>query len=283
MPTMKISDGEIYYEVHGSGPPLITAAGLGGVGSFWNPQIEAFAPHVQFVLHDHRGTGQSSRDLITYSVPQMARDVLELADGLGIERFHFAGHSTGAAIGQEIALRHPDRLLSAVLCSGWARRDPWFSRCFATRATLLKEAGPEAYVKAQGLFIFPPWWVSANDAKLAALEATQLAHFPAAEIVLSRIAAITSYGLAEELGAIRTPALVVCADDDHLTPPHMSVDMHRLIPGSELALLPTGGHFNTITRADDFNETVLGWLLAQTAGQAWTPPDFVRTSTLHQA
>lgn len=280
---MKFSDGEIYYEVHGSGPPLITAAGLGGAGSFWNPQIQAFAPHFQIVLHDHRGTGKSSRDLINYSVPQMARDVLELADGLGIERFHFAGHSTGAAIGQEIALRDPDRLLSAVLCSGWARRDPWFSRCFATRATLLRQAGPEAYVKAQGLFIFPPWWVSANESKLQAMEEAQLSHFPPTEIVLSRIAAITAYGPAEELGAVRVPALVVCADDDHLTPPHLSLDMHRLIPGSELAILPTGGHFNTVTRPEEFNETVLGWLQAQVSGSPWKRPNYAAKMTLHQA
>ena len=281
MPQMPITDGELYFEVHGDGPPLITAAGLGGLGSFWAPQLEAFTPHFKVVLHDHRGTGRSSRDRIAYSVAQMARDVLDLADGLGIERFHFAGHSTGAAIGQELALRHADRLLSAVLSSGWARRDPWFSRCFETRATLLREAGPAAYVRAQGLFIFPPWWVGANDAQLAKLEEAQLAHFPPEEIVLSRIAAITSYGPGEELGSIATPCLVVCADDDHLTPPHLSVDMHRLIPGSDLALLPTGGHFNTITRPEEFNETVLGWLTAQVTGDGWTRPAFAHDQTVH--
>ena len=281
MPVMPITDGELYYEVHGVGPPLITAAGLGGVGAFWNPQIADFAPHFQVVLHDHRGTGGSSRDRITYSVVQMARDVLDLADGLGIERFHFMGHSTGAAIGQELALRHSDRLLTAVLASGWARCAPWFSRCFETRATLLKTAGPEAYVRAQGLFIFPPWWVDVNDAQLAAMEQAQLAHFPPAEIVLSRIAAITSYGPGEELAAVRTPSFVVCADDDHLTPPHLSVDMHQLIPGSELAILPTGGHFNTITRPDDYNAAVLGWLKAQIGLEPWTRPSFARAETPH--
>jgi aminoacrylate hydrolase len=125
--------------------------------------------------------------------------------------------------------------------------------------------------------------VSANDAKLQAMEEAQLSHFPPTEIVLSRIAAITAYGPAEELGSIQVPTLVVCADDDHLTPPHMSVDMHRLIPGSDLALLPTGGHFNTLTRPEEFNETVLGWLQAQVAGTAWRPPAYVRHATPHQA
>jgi|tagenome__1003787_1003787.scaffolds.fasta_scaffold20871044_2 aminoacrylate hydrolase len=283
MPSVRLSDGELFYEVHGSGPPLITAAGLGGVGSFWAPQLGSWSAHFRVVVHDHRGTGQSSRDLITYSVPQMARDVIGLADALGIERFHFAGHSTGASIAQELALTYPDRVLSLVLASGWARPDPWFTRCFETRERLLRSAGAEAYVRAQALFIFPPWWVSDNDDRLQSMEEAQLKHFPPTEIVSSRIAAITSYGPGDELNRIRTPSLVTCADDDHLTPPHFSLDMHRLIPGSDLAILPTGGHFNNVTMPDQFNATILGWLLAKLHGHQWSAPDYVKTATAHHA
>ena len=282
MPHMPITDGSLYYEVHGNGPPLILAAGLGGVGAFWAAQLPALTPHFTVVLYDHRGTGQSSRDLITYSLPQMARDVLDLADGLGIGAFHFAGHSTGSAIGQELALQHRERLLSAVLSSGWPRPDPWFSRCFETRATLLEAGGPAAYVKAQALFLYPPWWVSANNAKLEAMEAAQIAAFPPPAIMFSRVAAITAYGPGEALRGITTPVLVVCADDDHLTPPHFSVEVHRLIPGSDLAILPTGGHFNPVVQADVFNAVLAGWLLAQVGGVAWVAPEGVAGGTVHQ-
>ena len=283
MPTMPITDGELYYEVHGDGPPLLLVAGLGGVGAFWTPQLDALVPHFRVVLHDHRGTGQSSRDRIAYSVGQMAQDVLDLADGLGIGRFHFAGHSTGAAIGQELMLRHAGRVTAAVLSSGWARRDPWFHRCFEVRDRILRDCGPEAYVRAQALFLYPPWWVSVHPERLATMEAAMIAHLPPPEIVSSRIAALMAYGPGDELAAIRTPTLVVCADDDHLTPPHYSVDMHRLIPGSDLAILPDGGHFNTTSRAAEFNETMLGWLLAQRGGTVWTPPAFARGDTVHRA
>ena len=151
------------------------------------------------VTYDHRGTGQSSRDLIAYSLPQMAGDVLALADGLGFGRFHFCGHSTGSAIGQELALHHRGRLLSAVLSSGWGRVDPWFVRCFEARSALLRDVGVEAYVKAQALFLYPPWWVSANAGRLAAAEAAQVAGFAPPEILLSRVAAITAYGPGEAL------------------------------------------------------------------------------------
>ena len=281
MAIMPITDGALYYEVHGSGPPLILAAGLGGVGAFWAAQLPALTPHFTVVLYDHRGTGQSSRDLITYSLPQMARDVLALADGLGIGAFHFCGHSTGSAIGQELALHHRERLLSAVLSSGWARPDPWFARCFETRATLLQTGGPAAYVKAQALFLYPPWWVSANNARLEAMEAAQIAAFPPPAIMFSRVAAITAYGPGEALAGITTPTLVVCANDDHLTPPHFSVEVAALIPGSDLAILPTGAHFNPVVQADAFNETIVGWLLAQCRGEPWRRPGWVARGTVH--
>ena len=115
------------------------------------------------------------------------------------------------------------------------------------------------------------------------MEAAQIAAFPPTEIMLSRVAAITGYGPGEALGTITTPVLVVCADDDHLTPPHYAVEMHRLIPQSALAILPTGGHFNPVTQPDLFNAVLTGWLLAQRDGQVWTPPDGVRPGTVHQA
>jgi pimeloyl-ACP methyl ester carboxylesterase len=99
--------------------------------------------------------------------------------------------------------------------------------------------------------------------------------------MLSRVAAITAYGAGEGLGAITTPALVICADDDHLTPPHFSAEVHRLIPGSTLAILPTGGHFNPVTQPDIFNETVLGWLQAQISGAKWFAPAGVLGATVH--
>jgi len=279
MPIMPIRDGALYYEVHGTGAPLLLVSGLGGVGSFWAPQLPALTQDFRVVIHDHRGTGKSSRDTITYAIAQMAEDVLALADGLGIETFHFAGHSTGSAIGQYLMLHHPKRLAAAVLSSGWARKDPWFDRCFAAREQLLQLGGPEAYVRAQALFLYPPWWVSANAPELDRLEAAQRASLPPAAILLSRIAALMEWDPGDALTATSTPALVVCADDDHLTPPHFSLELHRLLPGSGLAILPTGGHFNPTLCAAEFNQVLAGWLLAQLNQRPWSRPAFARQDT----
>ena len=100
MPKVDIGDAEIYYESKGDGPPLMLVPGVGGGGSFWSNQVDAFSAHFRVIIHDHRGAGQSTYSPIKYSVDQMAADTLKLMDALDIEAAHLQGHSTGGAIGQ---------------------------------------------------------------------------------------------------------------------------------------------------------------------------------------
>ena len=94
MPKAHLGDFEIYYEIHGSGTPVLLVPGLGGAGSYWLPNLADFAEHFKVIVHDHRGTGQSTHAKIRYSVEQMTDDMIRLMDALGIEKAHLVGHST---------------------------------------------------------------------------------------------------------------------------------------------------------------------------------------------
>src|SRR2546421_4140081 len=133
MPT--VPSGDIYFETQGAGPPVILVPGLGGVGSYWNPNISAFAQKYQVILHDHRGTGQSSRSRIHYTVDQMTDDLLAVMDHLEIEKAHLVGHSTGGAIGQKPAAKKPERLIRPVIYASRAKAHPIFRRGFEARPT----------------------------------------------------------------------------------------------------------------------------------------------------
>ena len=178
MPKVTLGDVEIHYETYGTGTPVLLVPGLGGVGSYWNANIPAISQHHQVVVHDHRGTGQSSRSRIRYSVDQMSNDLLGLMDHLEIEQAHLVGHSTGGAIGQTLAVTNPERLKSLVIYASWTKADPFFRRVFEARRTLLTASGSAAYVRATPVFLYPDWWVNENIALLEEREAIGMPAFP---------------------------------------------------------------------------------------------------------
>ena len=81
----------IYWESVGSGTPLMMVAGLGGVATYWTPQVNTFSQDHQVLLHDQRGTGRSSQ-IPVKSVEQMADDAVAVMNAAGIERTLYLGH-----------------------------------------------------------------------------------------------------------------------------------------------------------------------------------------------
>ena len=263
MPKARLRDGELHYQEYGEGAPLLLVPGLGGTGNYWEPQIAAFSRHFRVVVHDHRGTGGSTRSEITYSVEQMAADVIGLMDSLGIEQAHLVGHSTGGAIGQVLAIERPERLLSLVIYASWTKCDAFMRRVFETRKTLLQTAGASAYIKATPFFLFPDWWINENAAALDAADARLMADFPPVPIAVSRCDAVMNFDSVSRLGNITTPTLVFCAEDDFLTPSYFSRQLAQLIPGAELRTIKRGGHACSQTVPKEFNEAVLPFLLSR--------------------
>lgn len=256
MPKLSIGDAEIYYEQTGEGPPLLLVPGLGGVGAFWAKQVAAFSRDFRVITHDHRGTGQSARSRIKYSVDQMADDVLRLMDGLKIETAHFVGHSTGGAIGQTIAQDRPERIQRLVLSATWAGEDGFFRRSFAARKEILRSSGIGAYWRASALLLRPPAWISSNEAALLEEEARTLADPPDPDILQGRIDAIMRFDRRARLGEIKARTQVIVAADDMVTPLHLSEELADKIDNARLTVLRYGGHFVPTVDPAAYNEAV---------------------------
>src|SRR6516164_4324370 len=260
MPTVTSGDGEIYYEAHGAGTPIMLVSGLGGTASYWNPNLPAFTKRHQVIIHDHRGIGKSSRSRIRYSVDQMTTDLLAVMDDLKIEKAHIVGHSTGGAIAQTLAATHPDRLISVVIYASWTKADPFFRRVFEARRALLTDVGPAAYVRSAAIFLYPDWWINRNISLLEEREKTTIANAPSPEIGASRIDAIIDFDRTTDLGKIKTPTMIICAKDDFVTPSYYSRELTRLIQSAVLVKLERGGHCASETNTNAFNEAVLEFL-----------------------
>lgn len=257
----------LYYEIHGreDAPPLILSSGLGGSAHYWAPNIPALAERYRVIAYDHRGTGRSDRALPdTVSVDDLAADMLALLDALDIPRAIVVGHAAGGVAALALALMAPDRVDKLVVVNGWASPDPHFLRCFAARLALLRGSGPEAYLRAQPLFLYPPNWISANDALLEAELPQQLAHFPGAATMEKRIAALAAFDVSERLRDIHRPVLVVVSDDDMLVPSNAGVALANGLPIAGFCRAEHGGHAVNVVDPDAFNSFVLAWLAGET-------------------
>ena len=263
MPTTSIGDADLFYEETGDGPPLMLVPGLAGQGSFWISQVSVFSRQFRTVVHDHRGTGRSTHSRIKYSIEQMADDALRLMDALKIDAAHFVGHSTGGAIGQAIALDHPERLRSLVLSATWAGPDPYFRRLFESRRQTLLDSGIDAYLRASSLLQTTPWWVSQNDDFLTDLHRVTAAAAAPVEILASRIDAILRHDRRRRLLEIRVPTLVIVAQDDMITPRFYSDELASRIPGAKLIVLETGGHYAPAINSEPYNAAVGAFLRGQ--------------------
>lgn len=252
----------LYYEEHGreDGAPLILSSGLGGSGEYWQPNLGALAQHFRVIVYDHRGTGRSSRVLPdTVAVDDLAGDIASVLAALAIESAHVVGHAAGGVAGLSLALRRPERVRKLVLVNAWANPDSHFLRCFDTRLTLLRDSGPEAYLRAQPLFLYPATWISQHSDQLDAELPRQLAAFPGREVMEKRIAALAAFDVRRELHRLTTPLLAIAAQDDMLVP-HTASDMFADVAGAAVASMRWGGHACNVTAAETFNQIVLDFL-----------------------
>lgn len=115
MPTVRVIDINIYYEIHGQGEPLVMIAGYGDDSSIWFRQVPGLSKEYEVIIFDNRGTGRSSKPDALYTIRMMADDLAGLMDAIGIQVAHIYGHSTGGMIAQEFALCYPKKVKTLIL------------------------------------------------------------------------------------------------------------------------------------------------------------------------
>lgn len=253
----------IRYDVHGpaGAPFVLLSSGLGGSAAYWTPNLEALTERFRVITYDHRGTGRSDRALPeSVTVDDFADDMLTVLDAAGSACAHVVGHAAGGVAALALALKAPERVFRLVIVNGWSKPDPHFLRCFEARLTLLRKAGPEAYLRAQPIFLYPANWISENSAKLDAELPHQLADFPGAATIEKRVAALASFDIDDRLAEIKAPTLVVTARDDMLVPPLAGDWLAAGLFRASIQEFPSGGHACNLVDTHRFNITIPAWL-----------------------
>jgi 3-oxoadipate enol-lactonase len=234
---------------------------LGTHLGMWDDQLPSLADRFRVLRYDHRGHGRTPAPPGPYTIAELGGDVLELLDGLGLERISFCGTSLGGMTGMWLAINAPERIDRLALCCTSAHLPP--REMWTERAATVRARGVEAVVGAQLERWFTPAFA---EHRPEVMERTRRALLDTpAEGYAGCCEAIAGHDLRGELGAIRTPTLVLAAADDHATPPEHGRLIATGIGGARLEVLEQGRHLVAVEHPEEFSRAVLAHLTAQGA------------------
>lgn len=257
---IKAHDIQINCEISGKedAPIIVLSHSLSSSMVMWNPQLDVLEPDYRVLRYDMRGHGRSDVPQGSYTLEQLAADVISVLDTLEIDTVHFVGLSIGGMIGQCLGLNYSDRLRSLVLCDT-ASVIPVDARpLFEDRKEAARKEGMQALVEGTLERWFTPDFLKLNPPVIDVIRQQILATPVAGYAGCSD--AILGLDYQARLSEIPLPTLIMVGEDDPGTPVTASEAIHAAIPHSELKVIPSAAHLSNIEQADTFNETFLAFL-----------------------
>jgi 3-oxoadipate enol-lactonase len=263
--TVQANGQDLYFELHGEGPPLVLVMGIGYDSSLWTlAQVPALSTQFQVILVDNRDAGRSSKAGQPYKIADMADDLAGLLDALGIQRTHLLGLSMGGMIALEFALRHGDRLDRLVLSgTGAAPARSAVDPIQIWSWVKANDATGEVFGGQQFVSLFSTAFLRNQKAVRDTAELLASNPYPMSPEAYGRQAdAYRQFDALDRLAAITAPTLVVVGEQDLLTPPWIAREVAEAIPGARFEVIRGDGssHVVPIERPEDFNRLVLGFL-----------------------
>jgi pimeloyl-ACP methyl ester carboxylesterase len=213
MPSVRVNDIELYYEVHGEGSPVLLIPGLGVDVRFFRGIIDDLATSCRVIAFDPRGAGRSDKPDVPYSIDGMADDASALLDHLDIDRTTVLGCSMGGRTALMLALDHRARVDRLVLAasSAFVPSDRLFTRRWLIMDVLSQIPVPKS-VDPQPRYAWR-----------------------------RQRAASVGFDCSDRLGEIDVPTLVVHGTEDHIVPFSLGQKMAERIAGARLVTV-SGGH-----------------------------------------
>ncbi|MFK8332664.1 alpha/beta fold hydrolase [Pseudomonas sp. BJa5] len=232
-----VNDLRLYYEIHGVAradqPPLVLLHGGGDtLQTSFAQLLPVLAAQRQVIAFEQQGYGHTA-DIVErpFSFEQSADDTAALLTHLGVDQADLFGFSNGGTIALQVAIRHPQQVRKLVLASTLVNRAgayPWLWEAMATaRLENMPEELQTAYLQ-----------VAPHPEHL------RLMHDKAAQ----RMRAFKDIA-DDAIRGVVAPALVLVGDADVIRPEH-AVELFRLLPGAQLAVLPGTDHMQLTTRTD---------------------------------
>ena len=264
MPYVETNGIQMYYEEKGEGDPLILIMGITARGEVWEAHAADWSEEFRCIMPDNRGVGLTDKPVGEYSSEMMADDYAGLMDSLGIEKARIVGVSMGSIIAQQLCLKHPAKVQSAVLMCPWARCDRYAISTFEHMKVCKAHLDNKQFLEWIQLLIFTkPFWD--NDEAYESM-VTGRDDFDANPVpqplhgLRGQAAACINHNVLDSLGSITAPCLVIGGKDDIFTPLWMGEEVANGIPNCDSHFYDGAGHAFHWEVMDDFNPRVKSWL-----------------------
>jgi pimeloyl-ACP methyl ester carboxylesterase len=242
----KVNGINLYYEIHGTGRPMVALHGGLGSSEMFEAVMPQLAAHHQVVVVDLQGHGRTADIDRPLDARFIADDIAALIDHLKLVKPDVVGYSLGGGVALQVGVRHPDKVGRLVLVSANVRRD-------AIPAEMLAQQGQVTGAAAEFMKDTPMYEVYHRVAP-------RPEDFPK---LLDKIGASMAkdFDLSEDVRGLQMPTLIMAADAD-MAPPSHYIEVFKLLDGGlrdggwmgegrpkgghALAILPGLTHYNIV-------------------------------------
>jgi pimeloyl-ACP methyl ester carboxylesterase len=257
MPTVHANGIDIYYEVQGTGEPLVLIPYLAADQACYAFQVAEYAKSYTCFTVDLRGAGLSGKPDGPYTTELLADDVAGFMQAAGIDRAHVSGLSLGAATGMWLAARHPDKVKSLSLHSAWHHTDPFLRAVVEGWQIMAEGLGSVTDMVIKGIF---PWCFTPELYAKRPEYVDSLADFvrsrpmPPVDAFLRQSAAVLGHDAREALGSVQAPTLLTFGRHDMATSTRFADPLMAAIPDCELHVFEDCSHAPIYENVDGFNQ-----------------------------
>lgn len=267
MDQLDVDGLRIAYQRRGDGPPLLLLHGFVGDSREWAREVDGLSDTFTVVAWDSPGSGRSADPPESFRMADYADCVAGLVQALDLGPAHVIGLSFGGALALELIRRHPAIPLTLALASAYAGWTGSLSRDVAVQRLQLTlpmaDLQPAEFVRT-----LIPTMLSESAAPEAveSLTAIMSQFHPAGFRTMAR--ALAEADLRDVLPRIGVPTLLLYGDRDVRAPLSVARDLHAVIPGSSLVVMPGVGHMSNVEAPDRFIAEVRRFLRGVVAGRS---------------
>ena len=254
MPDATIGSSQFFYRMSSDAIPadrtvLILLHGSGGDSSVWEEQLLAFAPFITVIAPDLPGHGESAGPHL-----QQAKDYAVWLDtfigALEGGRFFLIGHSLGGAIAQEYSRIGTNRLQGVVLTGCGTR----FIVSQEYMATVKNNFSAAVNLSCQMAY-------AAKNVHAFHARGFEMLTKNGRETLYNDLLACTAFYSSQWISSIDIPALILCGQEDTITPPADAKDLATLLPQAECKIIPGSGHMVMMEAASEFNKIIKKFIM----------------------